>query len=406
MKQISDNEYIEGLIANRGLNGVVELGKRVGEDGRDFYLLDRAILLPSHTTLILNDCTLKLSDRCRDNFIRSANCGLGIKNPQRLYDITVKGIGKATLVGADHPRSTGDSTKQLAVPCPHHDEDLLALAPWVTEEEKQSGKLGFFTQHSHSYGTDVNEPNEVKHGDWRNISILFANVDGFLIENIRIEEAHGWGISVESCTHGVMRNIDFSANMCREIDGLAQNIENQDGIDVRNGCSYIDISDITGATGDDVIALTAIRRPNNIYEAGSTTTSHVLSSDWNIRESGIHDVTIRRVKARSSICWVVRLLACDTVIENIEIENIIDTNPEFHQGTVLVGDRPGSGYGKIAPKSLRNITIRNVEGNNRHTVNIKGYLCDSEISDIRCNEKDGSPVLTHFEGQLENVSIH
>ena len=62
MKHISDNEYIEGLIANRGLNGVVELGKRVGEDGRDFYLLDRAILLPSHTTLILNDCTLKLSD--------------------------------------------------------------------------------------------------------------------------------------------------------------------------------------------------------------------------------------------------------------------------------------------------------------------------------------------------------
>ena len=78
---------------------------------------------------------------------------------------------------------------------------------------------------------------------------------------------------------------------------------------------------------------------------------------------------------------------------------------EFHQGTVLVGDRPGSGYGKIAPKSLRNITIWNVEGNNRHTVNIKGYLCDSEISEIR-SAVNGSPVLTHFEGQLENVSIH
>ena len=71
-----------------------------------------------------------------------------------------------------------------------------------------------------------------------------------------------------------------------------------------------------------------------------------------------------------------------------------------------MGDRPGSGYGKIAPKSLRNITIRNVEGNNRHTVNIKGYLCDSELSEIRCNEKNGVPVLTNFEGQLENVSIH
>lgn len=48
----------------------------------------------------------------------------------------------------------------------------------------------------------------------------------------------------------------------------------------------------------------------------------------------------------------------------------------------------------------------NVEGNVRNTIDIKGYLCDSEISEIRCNEKDGVPVFTHFEGQLENVSIH
>lgn len=48
----------------------------------------------------------------------------------------------------------------------------------------------------------------------------------------------------------------------------------------------------------------------------------------------------------------------------------------------------------------------NVEGNVRNTIDIKGYLCDSENSEIRCKEKDGVPVLTHFEGQLENVSIH
>lgn len=47
----------------------------------------------------------------------------------------------------------------------------------------------------------------------------------------------------------------------------------------------------------------------------------------------------------------------------------------------------------------------NVEGNVRNTIDIKGYLCDSEISEIR-SEENGSPVLTHFEGQLENVSIH
>lgn len=48
----------------------------------------------------------------------------------------------------------------------------------------------------------------------------------------------------------------------------------------------------------------------------------------------------------------------------------------------------------------------NVEGNVRNTIDIKGYLCDSEISEIRCNEKGGVPVLTNFEGLLENVSIH
>ena len=41
----------------------------------------------------------------------------------------------------------------------------------------------------------------------------------------------------------------------------------------------------------------------------------------------------------------------------------------------------------------------------RNTIDIKGYLCDSEISEIR-SAVNGSPVLTHFEGQLENVSIH
>lgn len=405
MKYMSDNEYIDELIANRGLDGVVTLDKRSSEDGRDFYLLDRAILLPSHTTLILNDCTLQLSDRCRDNFIRSANCGLGIKMPGRLSDITVKGIGQAILRGADHPRSTGDSSKRLAVPCPHNDKDLLALAPWVTEEEKKSGRLGFFTQHSHSYGTDVNNPEDTGSGDWRNLGILFANVDGFRIENIRIEESHGWAISVESCTHGVIRRIDFSANMCREIDGLAQNIENQDGIDIRNGCSYIDIADITGATGDDVIALTAIKREGNHYEAGSKTTTHVLSSDWTVRESGIHDVTIRRVRAHSSICWVVRLLAAGTVIENVAVEDITDTAPELHHSTILVGVGPGSRYGELLPRGLRNITIRNVEGNTRNTVDIQGYLADSELSEIRSGGT-GAPVLTHFDGQLDNVRIH
>ena len=54
---------------------------------------------------------------------------------------------------------------------------------------------------------------------------------------------------------------------------------------------------------------------------------------------------------------------------------------------------------------LQYIGCFNVEENVRNTIDIKGYLCDSEISEIR-SAVNGLPVLTQFEGQLENVSIH
>ena len=91
----TDNDAFDYAIANRGVDGIVVVPPRVGADGRDFWLLDRAILLPSNTTIVLQGCKLKLSDACRDNFFRSANCGLGINENETLYNIHVKGEGFA-----------------------------------------------------------------------------------------------------------------------------------------------------------------------------------------------------------------------------------------------------------------------------------------------------------------------
>ena len=41
-----------------------------------------------------------------------------------------------------------------------------------------------------------------------------------------------WGISLEACENGRVEKIDFDANMSKEIDGMPQNMENQDGVDV------------------------------------------------------------------------------------------------------------------------------------------------------------------------------
>ena len=109
----TDNETLELAMAHKGADGIVVIPPRVSdiEPERDWWLLDRAILLPADTTVVLQNCTIKLSDRCRDNFFRSANCGLGIEDPQLISNIHIRGEGLCTLIGADHPRATGDGSK-------------------------------------------------------------------------------------------------------------------------------------------------------------------------------------------------------------------------------------------------------------------------------------------------------
>lgn len=111
----TDSEILNAAIENRGSDGlvIIEPRKSAHEPDRSWWLLDHAVLLPSNTTVILRNCKLKLSDQCRDNFFRSANCGLGIEENEPLSNIHIKGDGNAVLEGADHPRATGDESKTL-----------------------------------------------------------------------------------------------------------------------------------------------------------------------------------------------------------------------------------------------------------------------------------------------------
>ena len=379
----SDSEVIENALSHRDGDGVVVIPPRQSERDKDRreWVLDRAILLPGDTTLVLRGCVLKLSDQCRDNFIRSANCGLGIEDPRPLQNIHIRGEGGARLVGADHPRATGDGSKILACPCPYRPEDIVAMAPWVPEERRSVEKLDFWDAHDHSYGTDAGKEDQSQYGDWRGIGILLANVEGFSIEGVTVAASHGWGISLEACGMGTIRDVAFDARMYRWIDGMKQNIENQDGIDLRNGCHHILIDGVTGHTGDDVIALTAIAS-KGAAPGGQTRTTHVMPGDWTRRESGIHDVIIRNVNAWSQLCYTIRLLSCDTHIWNVIVDGVIDCPPEDvqHGGVLLVGEGD-SDYGKNLPDGVRAVTVSNMIC---HTtpVTVKGYLRDAVIRGV------------------------
>ena len=187
---------------------------------------------------------------------------------------------------------------------------------------------------------------------------------------------------------------------------MLQNMENQDGIDLRNGCHDITISDITGETGDDVVALTAIADAN--YRTGGILgKTQVMHNDWSRRDPDIYNIIIRNVRACSSLCFLVRLLPCECCIRNVVIDGVIDTSTEdVMRGGIYLGERD-TAYGRNLPGSLRNITVSNVIYNNAKgsAVRVNGYLQDSTITNVIAARTEDPAVSVLREGGMKNVMI-
>ncbi len=402
--QGTDSERIAQALAvvERQGGGLVRIPRRKDPDGRAFWLIDEAILLKANTTLLIENCTIKRSDRCRDNFVRSANCGIGIENPSPLENIHIIGIGNAVFEGADHPRATGDASKTLACPCPKN----------FTGAENPD----FWSCHRHSYGTDAGRDGQSQTGDWRNVGILMANVHHLSIENLRIVEPHAWAISLEACSFATICRIDFSARMARVIDGEEHNVENQDGIDLRRDCHDICISDITGTTGDDVVALTA--NPANPYftaPAGSLDSTEVMSRREGDVPLGIWNVTICNVKAHSAGgCYILRFLALSGArICNVQVDGIVDTSPDdFHStASIMMGGwpgvvgEPGFPYGKQEECSLFDILLSNVISNAQNCVVVPGGLQNSFVSNILRRNPEATTIRCDNPQLLQNCHL-
>ena len=199
----------EAVNAAAASNGIVRIFPK---EDRTPYMLESAILLPSHTTVFLENCHIKLADSCRDNIFRSANCYLNCGTVLPAEDIHIIGIGNPVLEGADRPRSTGDSGKVL-------------------------GEI--------TYGSDAGKEGVPQKGGWQNIGVLLVYVKNFTLENFTVKEPHCWSISLEYCSFGKVKNIHFDSVDNRIIDGKEWRILNQDGLDLRRGCHDIVIDSIS-----------------------------------------------------------------------------------------------------------------------------------------------------------------
>ena len=378
----SDSQKIAAALAKvvSGPDRCVVISKRKADQNsvRDYWLIDEAILLPEDIELIIDDCTIKLSDRSRDNFIRSSNCGSGISEIKTARRIRITGKGNAVLEGADHPRSTGDAKKQLGV---------------------------------RTYGTDAGKEDEKQTGDWRNVGILLAKTEDFSISNLTIRNYHCWGISLEKCAYGRVENIRFETREKRMIDGVEQMVLNQDGLDLRKGCHHIEVENITGRTGDDLVALTAIHP--EIKEVGTLIYTELSGCPEPMNSNDIHDIHLKHIHGYSTGGHqIVRLLnACGLKIHDIELEDVRDTSEEDPEKitdavAVKIGDDLPA-WGGVAPLGdTARITVRKVESRAKRCVLIAGSLCDAVIADIINHNPGCKPVeCTSGEENLARVSI-
>ena len=364
----TDSQKIASAIAHAlaGGAGCVTIPARKADtlSSRNFWLIDEAILLPENLELIIDDCTIQLSDTARDNFMRSANCGLGISRIAPFRRIRITGKGNAILEGAAHPRSTGDAKKELGI---------------------------------RSYGTDAGKEGEKQTGDWRNVGILLAKVEDFSITGLTLRNYHCWGISLEKCSRGKVKDIHFDTRETRIIDGTAVKVLNQDGLDIRKGCHHIEVENITGITGDDLVALTAIHP--EIREVGTLAYTELSGCPEPLESNNIHHITVRKVHGYSSGGHqIVRILnACGLRIHDVILEDVRDTSGEDPEKirdavTVKLGDSHPA-WGGVAPLGdTARITVRNVESRARNCVLIAGSLCDSEITGITNHNPDCPPV--------------
>ncbi len=384
----SDIERIQAAVAmaaTRGGKLVIPARVPDSVSPRDYWLLDRAILLPENTTLLLENCRIKLSDQCRDNFIRSANCGIGISDIKTLRNIHIVGVGEVVLEGADHPRATGDHGKTLSMDVVKEPD-----APYKAE----------------SYGTDAGKAGELQKSDWRSIGILLAFVENFSLINVTLKDAHSWSISLEHCAYGTIRDLKFSAVGAKWIDGKFQTILNQDGLDLRQGCHDITIDGISGHSGDDLVALTAISLAG--IRSGELDSTMVSGFEPQGSRDDVYNIIIRNVRGYGGGHNLVRFLNTSGIkMYGIVLDGVIEAPPEgrSHRAVVRIGDS-NPAWGGVTPLGdTFGFSISNIQGRGGDLIAIHGSLSDSVICNVMNFNPQGEPV-SYMSGKKFVRNVH
>lgn len=319
----NDSQTIQNAIDEAAKTGVnyVTIPRYNARSNSYVWEISEAILLPSDMTVLLDCAHLRLADGVFDNIFRNANCGtdLGKTLEGEQHDIRIIGIGNALLDG-------GNSNGMC--------EQLCRDNP---------GKYPSM---------------------YVNLLIQMHNVRDFAVRGLNVRESRWWSMAFMYCRYGIISDCNFK---------MYGTVENQDGIDLRVGCEYITIENITGVTGDDTIALTAL-------PCGGRESAYRVEG----KSVDIHDINIRNITSASHGCSIIRFLIGDGAREyNINVDNIKDTGEAISSSGILLGAGRQFWREKApAMGDMQNIVIRNLSTCAQTAIYITNPLKDVFIENV------------------------
>jgi len=339
---ISDSEAIRNCLEDSK-----KQKKRTIVFDRRNWMIDEAILLPSDTTVIIDDCTIKQTDETFDNIFRGDNLVLNPEDPygcpidiKEISNIKILGKGRAVLEGPE------------------------------------LNKVGYHT----FFGEE-----QVMVGDfwgWRTHQISISMCKNFELGNVAILKTRGWAVSFDVSENIYIHDIEFFSR-----------VKNGDGIDFRSGCHNCLVENITGETSDDTVACTAL--------ASKETSSFMTKSKFLYpseptrkmrkrvpEDYDISNVIIKNVCTQGSEHELICLAAEGCNVYNVLIENIKE--PENGTGWRESAVKVYTGYGRgYTSGDLHDITIKNVHS----TYSDCAVYCNTEVENValeNINHKDSS----------------
>ena len=274
--------------------------KTVVFDGMDFEI-DRAVLVPCDTAVLIDNCAVKQKPLVFDNIFRGDNLVINGIDPYGppvdvtpLRNVKILGRGSARILGTPKPQT--------------------AYHPFYKEYQQMTGDF---------WG-------------WRTHSISFSFCENVEIAGLEISQTMGWCICFDASHHCRVHDLEIRSN-----------VKNGDGVNFRSGCHHCSAENITGYTSDDTVACTALSRgkqPRVLSKYLSV--SEPYNSSHESIDGSIHHIRIRNIFTGGQHHGVICLSAFGNEVYEIDVENVRETEEGSREATVKVYTGYGDGYHK------------------------------------------------------------